>query len=95
MLNVFRVASLAEGLSLLVILSVTLGFISREYVYVLGMTHGVLFLTYFVLSLMVSHRQGWSVITWLLTVAAGIVPFAFVLMELFLEKELRKAAPPA
>lgn len=54
------------------------------------MTHGVLFMAYCALSLMVSHRQGWSVITWLLTLAASIVPFAFVLVELFLNKEQRK-----
>jgi integral membrane protein len=95
MLNLFRIASLAEGVSLLVILSVTAGFISRDYVFVLGMTHGVLFMIYCVLSLLVSHRQGWSVLTWLATVAAGMIPFAFVLMERFLEKELRKNANAA
>lgn len=91
MLNLFRMASLGEGISLLVILSVTLGLISRDYVYVLGMTHGVLFLIYCVLSLLVSHRQGWSVVTWLLTLAAGMVPFAFLLVERFLRKEMREA----
>jgi len=92
MINLFRIASLAEGISLLVILSVSLGLISREFVYVLGMTHGVLFVIYCALSLVVSHKLGWSVVTWLLSLAAGTVPFAFILMEWFLEKELRKAA---
>lgn len=92
MLNLFRMTSLGEGISLLVILSVTLGLISRDYVYVLGMTHGVLFLIYCVLSLLVSHRQGWSVVTWLLTLAAGMVPFAFLLVERFLRKEMQKAS---
>jgi integral membrane protein len=90
MLKLFRIASLAEGVSLLVILSVTLGLISREYVYVLGMTHGILFLIYCGLSLVVSHRQGWSVVTWLLTLAAGTVPFAFLFVERFLRQELEK-----
>ncbi len=92
MLNLFRAASLAEGLSLLIILSVTAGFISRDHVFVLGMTHGVLFMIYCVLSLLVSHRQGWSVVTWLATVAAGIIPFAFVLVENFLQRERRRGA---
>ena len=95
MLNTFRLASLAEGVSLLVILSVTLGLISRDYVYVLGMTHGILFLIYGLFSLIVSHRQGWSVITWVLTLAAGTVPFAFLLVERFLRKEMRKTARSA
>lgn len=93
MINLFRIASLAEGISLLVILSVTLGFISREFVYVLGMTHGVLFMIYCALSLVISHKQGWSVIIWLLSLLAAVVPFAFILMERFLEKELRKTEP--
>jgi len=91
MLKLFRIASLAEGVSLLVILSVTLGLISREYVYALGMTHGILFLIYCGLSLVVSHKQGWSVVTWLLTLGAGTVPFAFLFVERFLRKELEKA----
>ncbi len=94
MLNLFRIASLAEGISLLVILSVTAGFISRDYVFVLGMTHGVLFMVYCVLSLLVSHRQDWSVATWLLTLLAGMIPFAFLLVENFLGKEQRRSAAP-
>jgi integral membrane protein len=95
MLNLFRIASLAEGISLLVILSVTLGLISRDYVYVLGMTHGVLLIIYCLLSLVVSHKQGWSVVTWVATLAAGTVPFAFLLVERFLRKEMRKASESA
>jgi integral membrane protein len=90
MLKIFRLISLAEGVSLLVILSVTLGVISRDYVYVLGMTHGVIFLAYCALSLIVSHRQGWSVLTWLLVLGAGTVPFAFLLVEAFLRKETKR-----
>lgn len=95
MLNLFRITSLAEGISLLVILSVTAGFIPRDYVFVLGMTHGVIFMIYCALSLLVSHRQGWSVVTWLLTLLAGVVPFAFLLVERFLQKEQRRAAAAA
>lgn len=95
MLNLFRLASLAEGISLLVILSVTLGLISREYVYVLGMTHGILLLIYCMLSLVISHKQHWSVVTWVLTLAAGTVPFAFILVERFLKKEMQKAPESA
>ena len=87
MLKFFRIVSAAEGISLLIILSVTLGLIGREFVYVLGMTHGVIFMLYLVFSLVVSHRLGWSIVTWLLVAAAGSVPFAFVLVERFLKKQ--------
>jgi integral membrane protein len=89
-MKLFRLASLLEGLSLLIILSVTIGIISREFVFVLGMTHGVLFMLYFVMSLFVSHKRGWSVIAWLLVLLASFVPFGFVGVEMFLRSELRK-----
>lgn len=90
MLKLFRAASFIEGMSYLVILCVTIGLISRDFVSVLGMTHGVLFITYCVLALVVSHRQGWSFKVSLLLLASALMPFAFVPVELFLQRELRK-----
>jgi len=83
-------ASLSEGISYLLILSVTLGIISRDYVSLLGAVHGVLFIAYMMLSLNVSHKQNWPVVIWLLVFFASIVPFAFIAVELFLRKESGK-----
>lgn len=83
--------SLLEGISYLVILSVTLGFISRDYVFPLGMVHGLLFIAYLVLSLQVSHKQGWSLILWLPVFFAAVIPFAFVGVDFFLQREMRKS----
>ena len=90
MLTYFRISSFLEGISYLVILCVSLNIISRELVYIIGMTHGALFVVYFVLSLIASHKQGWSVVIWLLVFLAAVVPFAFILVELFIKKQLRK-----
>jgi len=90
MLKIFRMASILEGISYLVILSVTVGFISREYVFPLGSVHGGLFILYIYLSLQVSHKQGWSIIIWLLIFLAAIVPFAFVVVEVYLRKQSLK-----
>ncbi|HHX34741.1 MAG TPA: DUF3817 domain-containing protein [Gammaproteobacteria bacterium] len=92
MLNFFRVASLIEGCSYLLILCVSLGFISREFVSSIGMAHGVLFIVYVVLSILATRKQGWSIRVWLLLFLSAFIPFAFVPVELFLEKELRKNA---
>ncbi len=88
MLKVFRVISLLEGLSFLAILSVTLGLVSRDFVFQLGMAHGVLFMLYLLLSVIVSNKQQWSVVTWLAISIASIVPFAFIAVEIFLNKVL-------
>jgi integral membrane protein len=90
-MKAFRLASLLEGISYLLILSVTLGIISRDYVFPLGAIHGALFFAYLILSLYASHKRSWSVIVWLLVFLASIVPFAFITVELFLRKELSKA----
>jgi integral membrane protein len=84
----FRLISLLEGISYLLILSVTLGAISRDYVSYLGMVHGVLFIVYLTLSIHASHQQKWSVITLLLLFLAAIIPFAFLFVELYIRKQL-------
>lgn len=92
MIKLLRTFSLLEGLSYLTILCVPLGLISRDYVYPIGMTHGALFMAYFIVSLLVSHKARWSVLVWLLVFLASLVPFAFVLVEMFLRKETKRMA---
>lgn len=87
MLKYFRAISLLEGLSFLAILSVSFGLVSRDFVYQLGMTHGVLFMLYLFLSLIVSNKQQWSLLTWVSLFVASIVPFAFIGVEIFLSKK--------
>ena len=89
-MNVFRIASWLEGISYLLILSITLGVISRDYVFYLGSLHGALFIAYLMLSLHASHKRNWSVITWLLVSLASIVPFAFIGVEFYIRQQLSK-----
>ncbi len=93
MLAAFRAISISEGLSYLTILSVTLGWVSREFVYLIGMTHGVLFMLYLAASLLVANQRGWSLLTWLGLLAAAVVPFAFIAVELVLRRALHQGAP--
>jgi len=86
MLNFFRIISILEGLSYLAILSVTLGILSRAWVFPIGMAHGVLFMLYLSLSLLVSGQRGWPLWIWLLLFVAAFVPFAFILVEFYLRK---------
>jgi integral membrane protein len=88
MLHSFRVVSMLEGLSYLAILSVTLGFVSRDFVSLLGMLHGVLFMIYLLLALVVSNKQQWSIITFLSLFIASVVPFAFIAVEYLISRKL-------
>lgn len=87
-MKIFRLVSLLEGISYLLILSISLGMISRDYVFYLGSAHGGLFIVYIILSLYASHKRGWSVIVWLLVFMASLVPFAFIAVEFYLRKEI-------
>ena len=86
----FRIISFVEGLSYLVILCVTFGFVSRDYVFPLGAGHGALFILYLIFSLRTSHKQNWSLVTWILIFLASIVPFAFIAVDVFLKREILK-----
>lgn len=88
MLKLFRVTSLVEGISYLLILCVSLGLISRDFVFEMGMAHGALFMLFFVFSMLAAHKQGWSVTIWVLLLLSALVPFAFVAVEMFLQKQI-------
>jgi integral membrane protein len=86
MLKIFRTISLIEGLSYLAILCVTFGLVSRQFVSVLGMSHGGLFMLYLVFSFIVAAQQKWSLKIWLPIFLASLIPLAFVLVELYFRK---------
>ncbi|MCW8933249.1 MAG: DUF3817 domain-containing protein [Gammaproteobacteria bacterium] len=97
MLNAFRILSLIEGLSLITLFMIAMPakyyFQVFDIVWVVGMTHGLLWLAYVVMSLAVSHKQNWSVMFWMLVLLASVVPFAcFVLDRELKKQELEVAA---
>ena len=87
MFNFFRIVSIVEGLSYLTILSVTLEIISREFIFSIGMFHGILFMIYIIASLTLSDKKGWPILTWLALFIASVIPFAFIAVEIYLRKE--------
>jgi len=89
MLKIFRGISLLEGISYLLILCVTLNIISRDFVQVLGMGHGVLFMIYIVFAFLTWHKKKWSLVAFMLILLASLIPFAFIAVEMFLQKDLK------
>ena len=82
MTSKFRMVALIEAVSYLALLVAT--FFKRvvegpDLVPVLGPIHGILFLAYVLLTLLVREEQGWSLGQTLLVLVASAVPFgAFV-----------------
>ncbi len=91
MLQTFRLFSLIEGISLIVLLFIAMPAkyqFGHDFVWPVGMTHGVLWLGFVVMSLMVSHLQRWSVLIWLLALLCSVIPFGFVLLDSRLKREM-------
>ncbi|MBT5645276.1 MAG: DUF3817 domain-containing protein [Polaribacter sp.] len=79
MKNIFRIVSFFEGVSYLLLLFVAVpikyfqGDVS--YVKLLGMPHGILFMLYLVLAMMLFKPMNWSYKTLAIVFAASILPF--------------------
>lgn len=95
MLRSFRLLSLVEGLSLLTLLFIAMPAkyqFGHDFVWPVGMTHGLLWLAFVAMSLLVSHLRKWSVGAWLLALLCSVVPLGFVLLDRRLKQEMAVAA---
>ena len=99
MLKTFRALSMIEGFSLIALFFVAMPakyyFASFDIVFQVGMTHGLLWMAYVVLSLAVSHKQGWSVVFWALVLVASVIPFACFILDAKLKNELKLSSQSA
>ncbi len=82
MTSKFRIVALVEALTYLVLLALVVvkrGFDGPDLVQVMGPIHGIVFIAYFFLTLLVREEQGWSGGQTLLVLIASALPFgAFV-----------------
>ncbi len=95
MLKSFRLLSLIEGLSLITLLFIAMParyLFGVDFVWPVGMAHGLLWMAYVVLSLAVSHAQRWSVLVWLLALLCSVIPFGFVLLDRRLQRDVPASA---
>lgn len=79
MIKVFKIISLLEGISyiLLLFVGVPLKYMAENEVLVkgLGMPHGLLFVAYVILALMIRPDKGWDTKTTAIVLVASILPF--------------------
>ncbi len=85
MLQFFKKLSFLEGISFLLILFVTM---PLKYIYdypqankVVGMIHGVLFIAYVVIALMLKPEQKWSLKDTAIILLCSIIPFGTFWMD--------------
>jgi len=79
MKNVFRLVSLLEGVSylLLLFIAVPVKYFgeNESFVKMLGMPHGLLFIAYLILAIMLKYELEWESKTFWMILAASVIPF--------------------
>ncbi|REG86162.1 DUF3817 domain-containing protein [Winogradskyella sediminis] len=79
LLPVFRVVALLEGVSyiLLLFIATPIKYMYKDpqYVGLLGMPHGILFMAYVVIAVLISSDMKWPTRTFWIVLLASIIPF--------------------
>lgn len=79
MLTVLRITSYLEGISYLLLLGVgvPLKYMANDpsWVKALGMPHGVLFMAYLFIAIVIRQKMNWDNKTMLIVLMASVIPF--------------------
>ena len=84
MLKTFRILSMIEGLSLIVLLCIAMPAkyqFGIDLVKTVGPIHGFLWLAYLPMMEITSRQEGWSKSFWNLAFITSIIPFGCFLLE--------------
>ncbi|TXE11603.1 DUF3817 domain-containing protein [Seonamhaeicola algicola] len=92
LLNIFRLVAFLEGVSyiLLLFIATPIKYLTEnpQYVKLLGMPHGVLFMLYVVLAFMIKPDFKWNNKQFITVLVASIIPFG----TFYVERKLLKSA---
>ena len=91
MKNIFRIISFLEGTSFLLLLfiAVPIKYFQGDasYVKMLGMPHGILFMLYLVLAIILKKEMNWNYKTLGIILVASVIPFGtFYVDKKYLQK---------
>lgn len=79
MKKIFRIISLLEGVSFLLLLFIATPIKyyaeNDSYVKMLGMPHGILFLVYVIFAIMLKYELKWKSKTFWIILGASVIPF--------------------
>ncbi|WP_417854588.1 DUF3817 domain-containing protein [Xanthomarina gelatinilytica] len=91
LLNIFRLVALLEGISyiLLLFIAVPIKYFGNDpqYVKMLGMPHGLLFVAYIILAIVLGSKLKWKSKSLMFVLAASIIPFGtFYIDKVYLKQ---------
>jgi len=79
MRNTFRIIALLEGVSYILLMTFGLYFKyqlgDQTYVKLLGMPHGILFVTYIIFAFLITQNENWGVKDLGIVLLASLLPF--------------------
>lgn len=85
MLSFFKKIALFEGLSLLLLIffAMPMKYVmdQKEYVQVIGMAHGILFIAYIFLAIILKYTEKWNTKLFLIVCVASLIPFGTFYLE--------------
>lgn len=91
MLRFFKIIALLEGISMILLyffaMPLKYMFENPSYIRPIGMSHGLLFIGYIILAIMLKYEENWSVKKFGIVALASILPFGTFYIE---KKYLRK-----
>ena len=94
MLKTFKIIAILEGISYLVLFSNMLFIKPNDFILYhkllspIGMTHGILFIGYVALAILLKKSQNWNLLSLGIILLASLLPFA----TFFIEKKYLKNA---
>ncbi|WP_298535265.1 DUF3817 domain-containing protein [uncultured Algibacter sp.] len=93
--NIFRIVALLEGVSyiLLLFIATPIKYLANDpqYVKLLGMPHGLLFIAYIALAIILKNDYQWNTKQFLTVLLASIIPFGtFYIDKVYLKKAIVK-----
>ncbi|RDI14317.1 DUF3817 domain-containing protein [Flavobacterium sp. AG291] len=85
MTRLFKIVATLEGVSLLALLFIAMPlkyvWDMPEYVRVVGMAHGLLFIVYIIIASMLKSELKWSLSKYLIICLASVIPFGTFYIE--------------
>ena len=86
MKTLFRIVSFLEGVSYILLLFIAVPMkywcFNEKYVKLFGMPHGLLFLAYLFLALMLKSNENWSSKELIIIMTASLIPFGTFFVEI-------------
>ena len=94
LINFFRIIALLEGISyvLLLFIAVPIKYAYGEalFVKILGMPHGLLFMIYILLTIVLVFKNNWIKKNFFYVIAASVIPFGTFIVDFKLKKSFKR-----